>query len=205
MSSLQVATNVGRGGTLEPLLDEFIQPRYRQAIREGLAAQVPLVMQALARYAPQFADKFRARHGREIGEDLRGVSYGWPAQLMLDYLVTAVFERDGKLVDIEPRFDERGERLPSAIILEDSQGRFEAKIVGWRLIHLEPNVGIGLWDRFNLREEFWERRRAEQEGREVNWDATGRDDRVVMRNFAIAGEEYLEANFGLGTLQPGGE
>jgi hypothetical protein len=207
MSSLQVATNVGRGGTLEPLMDEFIQPRYRRAIREGLAGQVPLVMQALARYAPRFAESFRGRHGREIGEDLRGVSYGWPAQLMLDYLVTAVFERDGKLVDIEPRFDCRGERLPSAIILEDAQGRFEAKIVGWRLIHLEPNVGIGLWDRFNLREEFWERRRAEQEGREINWDAIGHDDRVAMRNFAIAGQEYLEANFGVGaaTLEPGGK
>jgi hypothetical protein len=201
LASLQVATNVGRGGTLEPLMDVFIQDRYRRAVREGLSGQVPLVMKALDRYAPRFAAKFKAEHGREIGQDLRGVSYGWPGYLMLDYLATPVFERDGKLVDIEPRFDARGERLASAIMLEDSRGRFEGRIVDWRFIHLEPNVGIGLWDRFNLREEEWERHWSEHEGRKFNWDAVGKDDRVVLRNFAIAGQEYLEANFGAGFLK----
>lgn len=196
LASLQVATNVGRGGTLEPLLDEFIQDRYREQIRRGMADQVPLVMNALHRYAGRYAAEFKARHGREVGEDLRGVSYGWPAYLMLDYLITPVFERDGKLVDIEPRFDERGERIESAVILEDGQGRFEGKITGWRLIHLEPNVGIGLWDRFSLREEEWERAKSRQDGREFDWSKVGQDDRIVLRNFAISGEEYLRANFG---------
>jgi hypothetical protein len=196
LASLQVATNVGRGGTLEPLLDMFVQERHLAAIREGLSAQVPLVMQALAKYAPRFADTFRAKRGREIGSDLRGVSYGWPAYLMLDYLVTPVFVRDGKLVDIEPRFDNSGERLPSAIILEDSGGRFEGEIASWRFIHLEPNVGIGLWDRFSLREEEWERYFADQQGRPFNWNNIGKDDRVVLRNFALMAEEYVRANFG---------
>jgi hypothetical protein len=196
LASLQVATNVGRGGTLEPLLDSFIQDRYRDAIRQGLSDQVPLVMDALHRYAARYAIAFKSKHGREVGEDLRGVSYGWPAYLMLDYLITPEFERDGKLVDIEPRFDDRGERIESAVILEDGRGRFEGKIVGWRLIHLEPNVGIGLWDRFSLREEEWERTCSRQEGREFDWDKVGQDDRKVLRNFAIAGEEYLRANFG---------
>jgi len=182
-------------------MDVFIQDRYKKAIRKGLSDQVPLVMKALDRYAPRFAAKFKARHGREVGQDLRGVSYGWPGYLMLDYLVTPVFERDGKLVDIEPRFSEKGERLASAIILEDSRGRFEGRIVDWRFIHLEPNVGIGLWDRFNLREEEWERYWSEHEGRKFNWEAVGKDDRVVLRNFAIAGQEYLEANFGAGHLK----
>jgi hypothetical protein len=196
LASLQVATNVGRGGTLEPLLDSFIQGRYRDAIRRGLSDQVPLVMDALHRYAARYAMAFQSRHGREVGEDLRGVSYGWPAYLMLDYLITPEFERDGKLVDIEPRFDDRGERIESAVILEDGRGRFEGKVAGWRLIHLEPNVGIGLWDRFSLREEEWERIWSRQEGREFDWDKVGQDDRRVLRNFAIAGEEYLRANFG---------
>ena len=63
---------------------------------------------------------------------------------------------------------------------------------------LEPNVGIGLWDRFNLREEEWEARAAAAEGRAFDWDRVGRDDRIVLRNFAIAGRGYLEANFGGG-------
>ena len=68
--------------------------------------------------------------------------------------------------------------------------------MGWRFIHLEPNVGIGLWDRFNLREEHWEARDAAAAGRPFDWNAVGRDDRVVLRNLAIAGEEYLRANLG---------
>jgi hypothetical protein len=30
----------------------------------------------------------------------------------------------------------------------------------------------------------------------MDWDAVGHDDRIVLRNFAIAGQEYMEANFG---------
>ncbi len=195
LASLQVATNVGRGGTLEPLRDEFVQPEHRAAIRKGMADQVPLVMKALDRYAPAFEATFRARRGRAMGRDLRGISYGWPAYMMLDYLVTPVFERDGQVVDIEPRFDESGARLPSKIILEDGAGRFEGRVVSWRFIHLEPNVGIGLWDRYSLREQEWETRAAVAEGRPIDWDAIGREDRVVLRNFAVAGQEYIEANF----------
>jgi len=196
LASLQVATNVGRGGTLEPLHDQFIQERYRKAIRTGLSGQVPLVMKALDKYAPKYAATFEKQRGRRVGQDLRGVSYGWPGYLMLDYLVTPVFERDGKLVDVEPICDERGERVGSRIVLEDKDGRFEGKIVDWRFIHLEPNVGIGLWDRFNLREEEWERKLAAAQKRKLDWDAIGHDDRIVLRNFAVAGQQYLEANFG---------
>jgi len=196
LASLQVATNVGRGGTLEPLHDQFIQERYRKAIRTGLSGQVPLVMKALDKYAPKYAATFEKQRGRKVGQDLRGVSYGWPGYLMLDYLVTPVFERDGKLADVEPICDAHGERVGSRIVLEDKDGRFEGKIVDWRFIHLEPNVGIGLWDRFNLREEEWERKFAAAQKRKLDWDAIGHDDRIVLRNFAIAGQQYLEANFG---------
>jgi hypothetical protein len=196
LSSLQVATNVGRGGTLEPLRSDFIQEQFRQTIRAGLAAQVPLVMKALDHYAPVFEETYRSRRGRDAGKDLRGVSYGWPGYMMLDYLVTPTFEREGRLADIEPIYDGAGQRVGSRIVLEDSRGRFEGRITGWRFIHLEPNVGIGLWDRFNLREEYWEAKDAVLAGRPFNWDAVGKDDRIVLRNFAVAGEAYLRANLG---------
>ncbi|HNT33604.1 MAG TPA: hypothetical protein PKH07_01250, partial [bacterium] len=60
--------------------------------------------------------------------------------------------------------------------------------------HLEPNIGIGLWDRYNLREEEMERRMSDAENRPFNWSNVGKSDRVVLRNFAIAGRQYLEAN-----------
>ena len=47
-----MATNVGRGGTLEPLRPEFIQTELRDALRDGLAAQVPLVMGSAGQQKP---------------------------------------------------------------------------------------------------------------------------------------------------------
>ena len=98
-------------------------------------------------------------------------------------------------MDIAPDYDEFGERIGSKVILEDEEGRFEGEIVDWKFIHLEPNVGIGLWDRYTLREEEIEQQQAKDESRQINWDVIGRSDRTVLRNFAIAGEEYLQANF----------
>lgn len=196
LASLQVATNVGRGGTLEPLYDDFVQEGLRTLIKQGLAKEAPLAMKALAEFAQKYEPEFKAARARDVGSDLRGVPYSWPAYLMLDYLFAPEFEREGKLVDIAPRHNGAGERIGSRIILEDKDGRFEAKMTGCRFIHLEPNVGIGLMDRYNLREEEREKSRAREEGRPFNWDAVGTDDRIVLRNFAIAGQEYLEAAFG---------
>jgi len=193
--SLQVATNVGRGGTLEPLLETYIQEEHKDAILAGLNAEVPKVMKALARYAETYKDDFAKLHGWSVGKDLRGVSYSWPSYMMLDYLVAPVFKRQGKLVDIEPTYDDEGNRIGSRVILEDKKGRFEGEVASWRFIHLEPNIGIGLWDRYNLREEELEQQRSDSEGKAFNWDNVGRSDRVILRNFAISGREYLDANF----------
>jgi len=194
LMSLQVATNVGRGGTLEPLRDELVQERFRNKLRPKLEEQAPKVMDAMARFARKYARTYREERGREIGEDLRGVSYGWPPYLMLDYLATPVFKRRGRLVDIEAEYDADGKRIGSKVILQDEQGRFEGEIVDWKFIHLEPNVGVGLWDRYTLREEENERLKAKREGREINWEVIGVSDRTVLRSFALAGEEYLKAN-----------
>lgn len=192
--SLQVATNVGRGGTLEPLMAQYIQEEHREAILEGLKGEVPKVMDALARYAETYTEEFEQRHGRPVLSDLRGVPYSWPAYMMSDYLVAPVFARPGKLVDIEPKYDESGRRVGSRVVLEDAEGRFEGKITDWQFIHLEPNIGIGLWDRYNLREEEMERCQSDAENRPFDWTNVGKSDRIVLRNFAIAGSQYLQAN-----------
>ncbi len=194
--SLQVATNVGRGGTLEQLLPEFIQEKYRKQILEGLHAEGPKVMNAMNEYVKKHGAEWEKAKGRTIGEDLRGVSYGWANYLMSDYLISPIFKRPGRLVDIEPFFDEEGNRIGSKPILQDEEGRFEGEIVDWQFIHLEPNVGIGLWDRYNLREEVNEAMKAKREKREYNWNNIGVSDRIVLKNFILSGEDYLKANFG---------
>ncbi len=193
LSSLQVATNVGRGGTLEKLLDEFVREPYRSQIRAGLEAEVPKVMRAIADYAARYEARFAQQRGRRVGKDARGVSYAWPPYLMLDYLVSPVFSRPGRLVDIEPEFAADGRRIGSVPILQDESGRGPATISGWRFIHLEPNVGIGLWDRFNLREEVLEARAAQAAGRAFDHANVGTSDRVVLGDFVAAGEQYLDA------------
>ncbi|MBT3345805.1 MAG: hypothetical protein HN404_22600 [Gemmatimonadetes bacterium] len=196
LSSLQVATNIGRGGTLEKLLDEFVREEYRDEIRPGLERDASRVMAAMARYAARYEPEFKRARGREIGQDARGVSYAWPPYLMLDFLVSPVFAHPGRLVDIEPVFDETGRRTGSVPIVQDEAGRHESTIKSWKFIHLEPNVGIGLWDRFNLREEMLENAASEEAGRVFDWNNVGTSDRIVLRNFVIAGEQYLDALHG---------
>ena len=170
-----------------------MQEKYRKQIRKGLESQAPKVMKAMSKYVKDYEKVYEERRGRKIGADARGVSYAWSPYLMLDYLVTPVFSRPGRLVDIEPVHDEAGNRIGSVPILQDEKGRFVAEIEDWQFIHLEPNVGIGLWDRFTLREEVLEQRACEAEGRPFNWDNVGTSDRTVLRNFIIAGDQYLDA------------
>ena len=193
LASLQVATNVGRGGTLEKLTDRFVRESFRHQIRPGLEREATKVMTAMARFARKYDKEFVAKRGRPAGEDARGVSYAWPPYLMLDYLVTPVFARPGRLVDIEPQYDADGLASGSVAILEDESGRFEGQIVDWHFIHLEPNVGIGLWDRFNLREEVLEREASARDQRAFDWSNVGTSDRVVLRNLVISGAQYLDA------------
>jgi hypothetical protein len=196
LMSLQVATNVGRGGTLETLLEEYIQPQFRKQIMNGLHAEGPKVMNAMNQYMESYGPEWEKCTGKTIGEDLRGVSYGWANYLMSDYVISPVFEKRGRLVDIEPLFDDNGRRIGSKPILQDEEGRFEGKIVDWQFIHLEPNVGIGLWDRYNLREQANEIERNQKTGSKFDWSNIGQSDRIVLKNYVLSGEEYLKANFG---------
>ncbi|MEW6234251.1 MAG: hypothetical protein AB1656_02590 [Candidatus Omnitrophota bacterium] len=194
--SLQVATNVGRGGTLEALREEDIQPQFRKQIMKGLHAEGPKVMKAMTEFVKRYGPEWEKKNNAKIGDDLRGVSYGWANYLMSDYVIFPVYKRNGRLVDILPRIDENGRRIGSIPILQDEEGRFEGEIADWKFIHLEPNVGIGLWDRFNLREEVRELRASQKEKRPFDWNNIGVSDRIVMRNYVLSGEDYLKANFG---------
>jgi UDP-glucose/GDP-mannose dehydrogenase family protein len=195
LMSLQVATNVGRGGTLEPVLESYIQKPFRKQILKGLHAEGPKLMNAMTAYVDKNGAAWEKETGKKIGQDLRGVSYGWANYLMNDYVITPVFERRGRLVDIKPIFED-GRRIGSTPILQDENGRFDGKIIDWNFILLEPNVGIGLWDRYNLREQVNEQIASKNEGRKFDWNAVGTSDRIVLRNYVLSGEAYVKANFG---------
>ena len=69
---------------------------------------------------------------------------------MSDYLVVPVFGRHGKFVDFESIYDETGWETGSRVVLKDSTSRFERQIASRRYVHLEPNVGIGVWDHYTF-------------------------------------------------------
>jgi hypothetical protein len=113
--------------------------------------------------------------------------------LMLDFLIVPIFEQEGRLVEVEPLFDEHGYRLGSRFILQKGNRRFVGTIKDWRIVLIEPNVGVGLWDRVALREELHELEQSKIENRTPNWDRIGENARIVLKDLNCAGEEYLIA------------
>jgi len=193
LNSTQLITNVGRGGSLEQFLPEHIRLEHRERILELMAHAGRLVMEALAAYEARTAAAYERETGRPVGRDLSGRSYGFPRYMMLDFLLAPVFDAPGMLVDVAPAYDEQGQRVGSTFLLRQGERCFPGRITDWRVVLIEPNIGVGLWDRVALREEAHETRRAREQGREIDWDRVGVEARVVLADLSRAGEEYLKA------------
>jgi hypothetical protein len=191
LNSRQMITNVGRGGTLEQLLPEFIRPEHRDALIDRLAEAARQAAEALSAYEARAGEDYRRETGRPVGKDLMGVSYGKPRYLMLDFLIAPRFAEEGHIVAIRPRYGDEGTRIGSEFILNKNGRTFTGTIAGWQVVLIEPNIGVGLWDRVALREEAHELRRAQAEQRRPDWDRVGANARVVLRDLSRAGEDYL--------------
>jgi hypothetical protein len=148
-------------------------------------------MEALSRYEAKSAAQYTFETGRKVGADLMGISYGMPRYLMLDFLIAPVFDREGVLVEVQPIFDGVGNRTGSRFMLQQGAMLIPGAIVDWRVVLIEPNIGVGLWDRVALREEYQEFERARIEGDSPNWDRIGENARIVLRDLNRAGEDYL--------------
>ena len=118
LNSKQLITNLGRGGTLEQMLPAFIRPEHRNAIIGKLSVTGRRVMELMAAYQERCSTSYTNETGRTIGADLMGVSYGMPRYMMLDFLISPVFDREGVLVELEAVFDEKGNRTGSQFVLQ---------------------------------------------------------------------------------------
>jgi len=191
LNSTQLITNVGRGGTLDILRPADVRPEFRSAIMEALDDAGRATMEAMAAYEKKAGKRYEDQTGRPVGHDLTGVSYGVPRYLMLDFLLRPIFERPGEVVEIVPDVDAEGRRTGSHFLLHDGAESFVGKIIGWDAILIEPNIGIGLWDRVAIREEEHARRHAEETGEPMDWDRVGENARIVLRDLTRAGADYL--------------
>jgi hypothetical protein len=147
----------------------------------------------MASYEARSSAAYTEETGRTVNADLMGVSYGFPRYLMLDFLIAPLFDQDGVLVEIEPLFDENRGRQGSRFILQHGSRCFPATIVDWRVVLIEPNIGVGLWDRLALREQHHELERASCQGLSPDWDHIGENARIVLKDLNRAGEDYLDA------------
>ncbi|MCM8812158.1 MAG: hypothetical protein NC910_03795 [Candidatus Omnitrophica bacterium] len=215
LNSLQVATNVGRQGTLEMLQPEMVRPEFRQTFIQELEKAGRQVMAATARYAKHYWDTvyvpaYTQKYGHPPQEfDAVGVPYWWPRYLMLDFLPEPIWAKNGqpvqgaRVMDVIPGDPKKG--TPSRFTLADSTGEiFEGQILGFKFWLLEPNVGIGLWPNYWRREEVHERGRAKALGQPMDWSRVGVSDRIVLNNYLAAGEAFLRAKFGDDHFGPGG-
>jgi hypothetical protein len=107
--------------------------------------------------------------------------------MMLDFLVQPIFAEQGMLVDLAPVYDKLGNRDGVNFILQHGVARFPATVQDWRVVLIEPNIGIGLWDRLAIREEY----HFVQTATVPDWHAVGANARIVLNDLAKAGEEYL--------------
>ncbi len=193
LNSKQLITNIGRGGVLHLLQPEIVIEEYRKRIFTRLTQAGQQVMLALNAYETQAAKAYKQATGLEIGCDLLQVSYGHARYMMLDFLITPIFAEPGRLIAFRREYRPETQASKPYFTLEHEGQHFQGTVIDWRVILIEPNVGVGLWDRVALREEQAELELAKCEQRSVNWSAVGFNARIVLKDLHYAGEAYLTA------------
>ena len=142
LNSRQLITNVGRGGSLDLLRKEFIRPEFREQLWTRLVEAGEKCMNALAGYVEIAGDRYCRETGREVGQDATGVSYASPRYMMLDFLVQPIFTTEGSLVEMEPCYNAEGERTGAQFILQQGDDRQIGTVKDWRVVLIEPNIGM---------------------------------------------------------------
>eukprot|EP01113_Clastostelium_recurvatum_P014240 TRINITY_DN1772_c0_g1_i1.p1 TRINITY_DN1772_c0_g1~~TRINITY_DN1772_c0_g1_i1.p1 ORF type:complete len:2798 (+),score=717.51 TRINITY_DN1772_c0_g1_i1:242-8635(+) len=212
LTSLQIATNVGRQGTLEMLTPESIRPEFRQTFMRDLEEAGRSVMSAISRFGPTYWNNSTTICGHTLApyherypatplNDAAGVPLWWPRYLMLDFIAEPLWGRAGstehvqgsRMIDVIPGDDTRRTHFT----VQDRTGEvFEGDVVGFQFWQLEPNVGVGLWPNF-WRRELEKQDRLVKAGQQerLDWTQVGVSDRLVLRNWLAAGRTMLEAKF----------
>eukprot|EP01133_Synstelium_polycarpum_P013849 gene13849-16329_t len=189
LSSLQIATNVGRQGSLDMLSPDMINEKLRQRFVSRLQDAGRSVMSAIAAFGPSYWSAPTTLYGHtqapyskrfpNIKEtDATGVPIWWPRYLMLDFIPEPVWARkstgelvkSARLIDIVPHNIVANGPI---FTLQDTHTgeEFEGEVVDVDFWQLEPNVV----------------RNGQQPS--VDWNKVGASDRIVMGNFLQVGHQ----------------
>ncbi|KAF2076817.1 hypothetical protein CYY_001894 [Polysphondylium violaceum] len=215
LNSLQIATNVGRQGSLDCLTPDMIKEELKDSFILGLQEAGRNVMSAMSKFGPKYwsetielydkkFDSFHSRFPHVVEKDATGVPIWWPRYLMLDFIPEPVWinkdtgdiVESSRLLDIviPPITSSLGAATSKPIyMLKDlSNGvEFEGEIKTIKFWHLEPNVGVGLWTNYWKRELEYIRLESNDK-KTIDWNLVGDNDRRVMSNFLLVGKTFLD-------------
>ncbi|GAM28533.1 hypothetical protein SAMD00019534_117090 [Acytostelium subglobosum LB1] len=212
LNSLQIATNVGRQGSLEILTPQMISPHLQSIFISKLEDAGRRVMSAIAQFGPKYWSEKVELYGHTMNsyherfphikeKDATGTPIWWPRYLMLDFIPEPIWVRKGtnerlkptaRLLDIVPYHQSTKQAVFT--FKDDVDGQeFEAEIVDMQFWQLEPNVGIGLWPNYWKREMENQVQVAKNNNTSsIDWSQVGVSDRIVMGNFLNVGQLFLD-------------
>eukprot|EP01132_Coremiostelium_polycephalum_P009325 gene9325-11432_t len=206
LTSLQIATNVGRQGSLEILNDEMIKPEIRDRFILNLQEAGKNVMASISKFGPKYWSNPTELYGKKFNSyhesfpnikefDGLGTPTWWPRYLMLDFIPEPIWIRkdtkqliqNPKLLDIVMPNKNTGESSVKFIFIDNGE-EFEGEIQDIKFWQLEPNVGVGLWTNYWKRE--IELVSMESPTREINWEKIGQNDQNEKEEYLNRISEY---------------
>jgi len=215
LNSLQIATNVGRQGSLDCLTPDMIKSELKESFILGLQQAGKYVMSAMSKFGPTYwsqpvelyekkFESFHTRFPNVVEKDATGIPIWWPRYLMLDFIPEPVWinKDTGDVVEsprlldivIPPITSSQSDHANKPIyLLKDlATGlEFEGEIKTMKFWHLEPNVGVGLWTNYWKRELEYNRLQSNDK-KTIDWDLVGENDRRVIQNFLLVGKQFIK-------------
>ena len=221
LSSLQTATNVGRQGTLEMLVNDMVHSKFRKRFIEQLEESGKRTMSLTSifgqkywyedtyidgtgksydqsspndiKYKCQKVLPYNKRNPNLPEKDACGVPYWWPRYLMLDFVPEAIFvDNESKVINGAYIID---------IDLKGSQNDqpiFTVSNENGQIYYDAKIIDFKFWllepnVGIGLWPNYWKRElvRCQEISNNIDYGHIGVSDRIVLKNFIKAGYEFL--------------
>ncbi|MFH1753106.1 MAG: hypothetical protein ABH875_02890, partial [Candidatus Omnitrophota bacterium] len=210
--------NVGRGGTVEEMLSQYVDSKLRNVIYDRIEEHVRLSLKEFRAFLEgDYMDTYVSERGSRPGRTITGNPYTWIPYVMCDFIIRPIFRRldtgdpikdgEAELVDVETLFDSTGKKpIGVKIIMQNSKGeQFEVEPFDVDIFEIEKNAGTGLTYHFKQTELMREIDRIAQERgisrqeverSDLDVESYGRQLRIMLYEFAKMGRADRKERLG---------
>jgi hypothetical protein len=226
LSSLQMATNVGRQGTLEILSPEMIHAKFRDRFIEKLNEAGKKAMSMTSQFGPTYWNEeinlrgsgynnksnnvdsgeqkilpFKQRKPNLPEKDASGTPYWWPRYLMLDLIAEALFiDKDGKEIAgahiIDITTSQTNDGGDQSVYLVRDKNGRVCEGKIYDFLFWLLEPNVGI----GLWPNYWKREFVRCQEQQVDdYTQVGVSDRIVLSNFLKAGNEFLKVKSKINT------